>query len=256
MNERLLDLVESGRIGTEAALKKAFRALAKRVHPDAKAEAGSRAQSLSFIALKTDFEAALARLQTLDAESAASREPGNTLDKDDATASSASGRARDGPGAPSHAKQARPETYAFDRRALYENLEDLLARGFPEPPKTAFARRNYERSLKVVLAYLAGRDEIYPEDRARAAFIAFRAVYSSLPSGGFLDVDNDARRGLYMFLSNLIGFHRRGFRHEARTARGLFPVVEESLRGSGATGALPFLRFLLADLDRGPAMPD
>lgn len=250
MANRFIELFESGRLRDATGLRRAFRSLAKRAHPDMR-RSGDRAvagelapdsseeASTAFIALRAEYEEALAFLQ-VDGER--EKKPATHTDRSDGA-----------PPKPASTRHVLP----FDRRAFYESFEDLIARGFPHPPTAPYPARLYTMSRNRTLAYLAGRDEVFPEARALAAFLDFESAYQNLPSrGGFLAVDTEARRLLFYLLSNLLGYHRSGFRHLASIARNFMPQTEPLLVAQGAEGALPFLGILIADLEGGPAMTD
>jgi len=249
---RFIELVEAGRIADEAALKRAFRAAAKRVHPDrlagaagerggqrerAESEESAESAARAFIALRADYEDARAFL----------------------AARPTSGKAAPPGGAAGRAGAVRPSPAprAFSRGEFYESLEDLLARGFPRKPRAAYPRAGYEASRERVLSYLAGRDQVYPEDRALEAFLDFEAGYAALANAGFgwLSVDNDPVRSLYLVLSDIIVYHETGFAHTAAFARNVYPDTLAILRNRGETRPLAFLAILVADLDGGPACP-
>jgi hypothetical protein len=239
---RFIELVEAGRIADEAALKRAFRAAAKRAHPDTLAGfdssggAGSteairvaESAARAFIALRADYEAALAYLGSRGAAAPAENA---------------------GP-----ARGARPDIRPFSRGAFYESLEDLLARGFPRRPRAAYPRAGYEESRARVLSYLGGRDQVFPEDRALAAFLSFEAGYAAIarPGAGWLSVENDPARSLYFVLSDIVLYHETGFAHTAAFARNVRPTTEALLKARGETRPLAFLAILVDDLDGGPA---
>lgn len=244
MGRGFIELVESGRIADEAGLRRAFRAAAKRVHPDARvgAEGGAAAPDnalgdteKAFIALRADYEAALAYLRG-ELQPAAGGEP-------------AADRREPRP-------KPRPiKPLVFSRDAFYESLNDLLGRGFPRRPKAPYPRSCYDASRERLLAYLAGRDQVYPEDRALTAFLALEAGYAAIyPKGsGWLSVDNDPARSLYFLLTNVVLYHEMGFAHLAAYTRNAFPLAESLLRSRGETRPLAFLSILVADLAAGPA---
>jgi len=260
-----VELVDSGRIADEAALKRAFRAAAKRIHPDVivgadvlvgadgtarpaaadgvgpasdsdalrDAESAARA----FIALRADYEAALGYLAARRGRAAGAR-------------GEAAGRGGAAPGS------IRP--LAFSRARFYQCLEELVGRGFPRRPRAAYPRASYDASRERLLSYLAGRDEVYPEDGSLAAFLAFEAGYAALarPGSGWLSVENDPARSIYFLVSDVLLFHENGFPHLAAFARNVRPVTESLLRERGETRPLAFLGLLVADLDAGPACAD
>jgi len=281
---RFIGLIDSGRVGDEAALKRAYRLLAKRVHPDLAAgpsagtagpSGGPGAEGLPssdeaaarrFVAIRAEYEEARAYLAGLRPSAAATDAPASR----GAAATSAPAAATPAPAA---ATKTEAPTLRFERRAFYESLEDLLGRGFPHRPLAAGPGRRYDASRGRFLGLLAGRDEVYPEERAARAFLAFEAAYAALPLGaGFRDAGRRPNRILYYFLSNILGYHRMGFKHLAVIARSLAaeargeaalragparvdtPRVEPAREDAG--GSLPFVELLVADLARGPAALD
>lgn len=230
---KFIELVQAGRIADEAALKRAFRAAAKRVHPDALAADSATG---SFIALRSDYEEALAFLGTRCA--AGSATPPEHM--------------------PKEATGTSPVPRSFSRSAFYESLENLLARGFPRRPRAAYPRSGYDASRELVLSFLAGRDRIFPEDRSLEAFLDFEAGYTALAGKGtgWLSVDNDPVRSLYFILSDIVLYHETGFAHTAAFARNVHPDTQMLLRRRGETRPLAFLALLVADLAGGPACVD
>ncbi|HOX32453.1 MAG TPA: hypothetical protein PLB91_08980 [Spirochaetales bacterium] len=254
------ELIDSGRIADEAALKRAFRAAAKRIHPDmlvgadvasrpgaadgagpasdADALRDAESAARAFIALRADYEAALGYLAARRGRASGAR------------GGEAAGRGGAAPGS------IRP--LAFSRERFYPALEELVGRGFPRRPRAAYPRAAYDASRERLLSYLAGRDEVYPEEGSLAAFLAFEAGYASLarPGSGWLSVENDPARSIYFLLSDVLLFHENGFPHLAAFARNVLPVTESLLRERGETRPLAFLGLLVADLDAGPACED
>jgi len=225
MGRGFIELIESGRIADEAALKRAFRAAAKRAHPDARAaDAGALGDAArDFVALRADYESALAHLRARATEK----------------------RAETGP----------VEPLVFSRREFYESFEDLLGRGFPRRPRAAYPRAAYEASRSRLLAYLAGRDVMIPEGRSLEAFLALESGYASLvrPDARWMDIENDPGRSLYFFLTNLVLYHETGFAHLAAFSRNVYPTVKKLLAARRETRPLAFLELLFADLVSGPA---
>ncbi len=305
-----IGLVDSGRVADEAALKRAFRLLAKRVHPDlagshapapagadpaesAPTAAGSAASggaahqgaahqgaahqgaahqgaahqgaapadplraSRAFVALRAEYEEARAYLAARAAGRAGGADSGGCAGGGGGGGGAGNGRA--GADRSSAAdKGPAPRAARWDRRAFYESLEDLLGRGFPRRPGAAWPGRAYDASREKVLAYLAGRDQVYPEDSSREAFLAFEAGYAALArgGGGWLSVDNDAGRSVYFLLADVLSYHELGFAHVRRIARSIHPDAERLARARGELRPLAFLSLLVADLEKGPAIAD
>jgi hypothetical protein len=261
---RFIDLIEAGRIPDAAALRRAFRQLAKRVHPDIGAgkEAGPAAGTLAdggeagrrFMALRRDYEDALDFLETGKKPAAPGAAMRDTGEAGAEQAGGAAAAAAPPGGARGPAPPPPPNPWPWDRRAFYECLEDLAARGFPKRPKAAWPARHYDSARDRLLHYLAGRDQVWPEDRALAAFLEFEEGWSGLREAGWLNVDNDGRRSLYYLFTNIVSYHELGFAHMVRFARNTLPVTQEILAKAGTAKPLAFLRLLVADLDKGPAI--
>lgn len=261
-----IGLVDSGRVADEAALKRAFRLLAKRVHPDLAGSGEPLDASRAFVALRSEYEEARAYLAARD-ESTRGEGRGNEgaarhgAASSGATPSGARPRGEEPRGAEARGREgpaAAIRAASWDRRAFYECLEDLLGRGFPKRPGAAWPGRAYDASREKLLAYLAGRDQVYPEDSARDAFLAFEAGYAALArgGGGWLSVDNDAGRSVYFLLADLLSYHELGFAHVRRIARSIHPDAERLARARGELRPLAFLALLVADLEKGPAIAD
>ena len=250
MANRFIELVDSGRIADAAALKRAFRAAAKRIHPDLAANADTlhdadmEAAGRAFISLRADYEAALDYLGSPRAPG--SKAPPRTASRNARTAGAGRSEARD---------YGKVVPWLFSRGALYEALQDLIGRGFPRRPRASFPGLAYDESRERVLGYIAGRDLVRPEDRAMQAFIDFEAGYASLarPGSGWLSVENDPARSIYFLLSDILLFHENGFPHLAAFARNVRPTTEALLRERGEARPLAFIAILVADLDAGPA---
>lgn len=281
MAQRLIELVDSGRIADEAALKRAFRRLAKRIHPDVAAGinmAGPAAPprkkgdvavtdgaSRAFIALRAEYEEALAGLaaKRLGAIGVAGL-------KDTASHAGAAGAARapsaakapppqrvnTNPEAPRPGAAPRPRTYSA--RAFYESLEDLLGRGFPAEPATAAARGAYIASREEFLGLLAGRDLFLPPGDAVGAFLAFEAGLSSIIEASKPNRPMEGRFAYYLrnLVANILYYHRSGSTQPLRYARNEWPRLGKELRARGETRPLAFLALLMADLEAGPCCLD
>jgi len=246
MAQRLIELVDSGRIADEAALKRAFRRLAKRIHPDVAAGAAATdGASRSFILLKADYEEALARL--------ASKRAGVTEAPRTAKEPPAS-EAKPGP----EAARPRPAPRPYSARVLYEGLEDLLGRGFPTEPARAPARASYLASRDEVLGLLAGRDLFLPPGNAVEAFLALEAGLSAIIAASKPNHPMEGRFAYYLrnLVANILYYHTSGSAQPLNYARNEWPRLARELKGRGETRPLAFLALLMADLEAGPACLD
>jgi hypothetical protein len=261
MAQRLIELVDSGRIADEAALKRAFRRLAKRIHPDVAAasdQAGSNAAatgarprqddeeeaadaaSKAFITLKAEYEEALARLASKGA-SAARREG--------AAGAAEAPRPQPGPA---------PRPLSYSARAFYEGLEDLLGRGFPTEPARAAVRASYLASRDEVLGLLAGRDLFLPPGNSVEAFLAFEEGLSAIMAAAKPNHPMEGRFAYYLrnLVANALYYHKSGSPQPLGYARNEWPRLGKDLRGRGETRPLAFLALVMADLEAGPACLD
>ena len=275
-------LIEGGRIPDAAALKSAFRALAKRVHPDAAtpdaapgatpvAAAGAAAAtgapgqvpaldraSRAFIALRSEYEEALAFLEGRLAGGPSAVSPAGTAAAEQAAgAAPAPGNAPAG-AAPAPEAERPVAPRPWERRGFYRSFEDLLARGFPRRPPAPYPRRGYDAARAAVAAYLAGRDLTRPRDATLAAFLDLEEGYAALApwKAGPLSVYNDPARSLYYFLANVVLYHELGFAHLRRIAASFLVPAQEILSSRGELRPLAFMRFLASDLDAGPAISE
>lgn len=260
---RFLDLIEAGRVRDAAGLKRAFRGLAKRAHPDAAAasadlaSASAEAAHRVFIALRAEYEEALARLAAPGSEGGVAGTAG-------AGGSATGGNARSGsePAAKAAARAAGtaaaaapPPAHPWDRRAFYASFEDLRARGFPRRPPTPGPAAAYARSRAEVLAYLAGRDRLRPAGRLREAFLGLEATWTAQA----LASSRGRATGLGCLvngLDNVFYYHRYAFAHMLAIAKSYGADALASLEAEGRADARRFLAFLLEDLDEGPALED
>jgi len=112
MANKLIELIDDGKVRDLEALKRFFRRAAKRSHPDA---VGTEGAARAFIALRENYEEALRYLEARPALIRAT-------------------------------EKRRPIVVVFDRRAFYIELQDLFARGFPLLPKARAVRPAYEAS--------------------------------------------------------------------------------------------------------------
>ena len=269
MAQRLIELVDSGRIADEAALKRAFRRLAKRIHPDVAAGSGlagaaaararpsedkgggaTDAASRAFIALRAEYEEALARLASKGAGDAG--DAGSPRAAKEAPAS----KAKPAPEAPRPRPAPRPLSYSA--RAFYEGLEDLLGRGFPSEPVRAPALASYLASRDEVLGLLAGRDLFLPPGTAVAAFLGFEAGLSSVVAASKPNHPMEGRFAYYLrnLVANILYYHRSGSPQPLAYSRNEWPRLVKELKGRGETRPLAFLALLMADLEEGPACLD
>jgi hypothetical protein len=250
MPDRLLHLVKSGRIADEAALKSAFRSLAKRIHPDLACGGvgedgtvpGRRSASDSFMVLRADYEEALAWLSGLRGP-----QPVAPRGKDDAGSRSRVPRP--------------PEALPWSIRDFYEGFQDLLARGFPRlagKPWPAGPLSRYEASREGAMRLLAGRDRLDPGLHALAAFLDFEDGYLALASADPAGLSKEVRlsQALRNLMLDIAGYHAMGFSQSLRYARNEGPRLEKELRERGEPRPLAFLALLMDDLAKGPACLD
>lgn len=284
MAQRLIELVDSGRIADAAALKRAFRRLAKRIHPDVAAgkdaasagtdgleAAATRsrqrqddegvaddAAARAFIALKAEFEEALARLAT-NGDGAAHCKAAAVAGAAQAAAKPPSpGGAKSGPEAPQPRSRPRPRPRSYSARAFYEGLEDLLGRGFPAEPARAAVRASYLASRDEVLGLLAGRDLFLPPGNAVEAFLAFEAGLRAIIAASKPNHPMEGRFAYYLrnLVANILYYHSSGSPQPLSYARNEWSRLARELRAREELRPLAFLALLMADLEAGPACPD
>lgn len=243
MPNPFVELIDSGRIRDEEGLKSAFRALAKRTHPDLVAvQGGGEDAGRAFLELRAEYEEALDRLRKKK------RPPFRGFEQ--------LSRTRDSWYEPPEPSPVAPAP--FSRRALYECFEDLMARGFPRRPEIRGPREGYDSSRGRLLSLLAGRDAVYPADGALTAFYAFEKGFAALALAaakkrGSLLVESDPERALKGLVSNIASYHELGFAHLARYAENEWPRVRKGLEEGGEKRPIDFLHLLMKDLARGPA---
>jgi hypothetical protein len=237
MANPLLDLVKAGRIADEAALKSAFRGLAKRLHPDLASPTagagagpgrGGRRAAESFILLRSEYEEARAWLSRGGPEGAEARTHGSLA--------------------------PRP----WDRRDFYLAFQDLLARGFPRIPGRPWPNgplAGYEDSRLQVMGFLAARDRQAPKERALPAFLAFEEGWLGLALSDPACLSKEVRIsvGLRNLLLNIVGYHVSGTSQALRYSRNEWRRLETELKARELPGPLAFLALLMADLSTGPA---
>jgi len=259
------ELIDSGRIADEAALKRAFRAAAKRIHPDV--AAGADTATRAFITLKAEYEEALALLASKkagaspgDRVAGAAASGGSDCSADgslDGGAKAAPSRgARAGQGAPR--PQAVPRPLSYSARAFYVSLEDLLGRGFPSEPARAAARASYLASREEVLGLLAGRDLFLPPGNAVEAFLAFEAGLSAIIAASKPNHPMEGRFAYYLrnLVANVLYYHSSGSPQPLGYARNEWSRLARELRARKELRPLAFLALLMADLEAGPACLD
>jgi hypothetical protein len=228
MANKLIELIDAGKVRDLESLKRFFRRAAKRSHPDA---VGSEGAARAFISLREDYEEALRYLEA--------RLAGAGRDAEAAT----------GPERSSLAKEKRRRTVVgFDRRAFYIELQDLFARGFPLLPKARAVRPAYESS------------------RSRVSELA--AAWQALPLGLFERLESElAEMGarlaeahtLTAFRSSVysvLDYHNTGFSHLKVVAKRLCEPIRAELSGRGRNASAVFLEALVSDLERGSALAE
>jgi hypothetical protein len=246
MPNPFVDLIDSGRIRDEEGLKSAFRALAKRTHPDLVPTLGEGEEAgRAFLELRAEYEEALGRLEKKK------RPPFRGFEHISKTRDSSFEPPEPSPVAPA----------PFSRRAFYECFEDLMARGFPRRPELRGPRQGYDSSRGRLLSLLAGRDSVYPADGALTAFYAFERGFAALALAAAKSrerhlAESDTERALKSLVSNIASFHELGFAHLARYAENEWPRLRKGLEEGGERRPIDFLHLLMKDLAKGPAAVD
>ncbi len=240
MKNRLIELLESGRIMDEPGLKSAFRGIAKRIHPDLAEGSGAASRGRAekkateaFIALRSEYEEALAWL-------------------------GASGSLNTPPGEMPRPGTAPPEglpPLPWSEKTFYENLEELLARGFPRQPSVPGPRGLYVACRGRVMRLLAGRDRTHAPGTALSAFLDFEAGYAALVAADPAGLSREVRlsHGLRNLVFNIVLFHDTGFAQLARFARNEWIRLRKELIVGKEARPLAFLSMLMDDLGKGPA---
>lgn len=243
MPNSLIDLIDSGRITDEEGLKRAFRALAKRTHPDlAASREEGEIEGGAFLELRAEYEEALARLERKKVPPFKGFEHLS--------------RVRDASFEPPEPSSVTPTS--FSRQAFYVCFEDLMARGFPRRPEIRGPREGYDSSRGLLLSLLAGRDTVYPADKALAAFYAFEKGFAALAlaaakSRESPSIESNPAKALKGLASNIASYHELGFAHLARYAENEWPRIRKELEEGGEKRPIAFLHLLMKDLARGPA---
>ena len=278
MAQRLIELVDSGRIADEAALKRAFRRLAKRIHPDVAAgaaEAGAKsppredgevaatdAAARAFIALRAEYVEALARLASNRAGTGRVEAATGAFGSQAAANAPSPGETKPGRETPQPQPQPpsrpAPRPRSYSARAFYEGLEDLLGRGFPAEPARAAARASYLASRDEVLGLLAGRDLFLPPGNTVDAFFAFEAGLHAIIAASKPNHPMEGRFVYYLrnLVANILYYHSSGSVQPLSYARNEWPRLARELRAREELRPLAFLALLMADLEAGPACLD
>jgi hypothetical protein len=229
-------LVKSGDIATKGALKAEFKALARRLHPDALGLPGDRSDGEAFARAREEYEEAL--------------------------------RWFDGgyPGARASGGSAR----GADRASFYADLGALFRKGFPREPRHEKEKAAHARRIRTISAWLEqgashahalAFDRVEPaaralKDASPRAFDAFKRLALEIVgfhATGIEALRSSARLSFPLLLAELPNAPGVSESPERPESRETAVTIPGSIDRGGSAALVAFIGFLVADLANGPA---
>jgi len=230
------DLIRDGRIANPADLRRAYRRLAKRLHPDSSGALSGAA----FVELKADYERALANLANTGA--GARGDAGNGAKAANAAARPHTGGAsktgHEGMGGDSRADQGARHQAPPDRDGCRNLFYELIATDFPTDARWASPiHRRRVRDLSFGIAAAGG-----PPDLVAAA------EREALDLRGPSVVSNHPYNLLRLYLNNMADYFCLGNAFSLTYIRQNYRMTADLLAGVGSGRLLALIDWLLADL--------